>query len=395
MNTEILHRRVMGSKYLRAVFRLAPDAWLVGGYIRDLLSNLKKPDDADFVVSGNAKSLALAIRSKLGGTMVELHDKEDIHRIVLRNGLSLDFSTLEGRPIFQDLASRDLTVNAIAFSPTGGTIDPHNGINDIKHCRIDLISRNNFKDDPLRVLRIYRFCSQTGWRISKRTRLAARECASLLSKPASERITSEFLKLMCGKHVTEALEKALSDNVLSCIIDIENSKLERNVKLVSSIPFIVKPEIQRMYFNFGLSGLTLADMVRLEAILLDSTANRLSLSRKISKHIRLAQSLYSEYRTIDFSDKESVFSLFERAGVAALDLLHLAHRGDLMGDYRRFVKVQNFPLLTSEEISAVSGLGEGRELGRVIRHFKLLYFSGDVRSKTSALKKLPEWVGSK
>ena len=163
---------ILGNKINSKVFSLGREVYIVGGYLRDALIG-KEPRDIDYVVRGDIRQFAGLVYAALGltpakGTTVELK-KEQMIRIVLKNGITLDFTELKSG-IRDNLAERDFTMNAIAWSPGTDIIDPFNGVKDIAKHRIKAISIDNFRNDPLRLLRTYRFISELGWKTEPETR---------------------------------------------------------------------------------------------------------------------------------------------------------------------------------------------------------------------------------
>lgn len=140
--------------------------YLVGGAVRNKLLNLPV-QDRDWVVVGATPEMLLKLNFKRVGKdfPVFLHpeSKEEysLARIDRKVGMGytgfvFDHSckvTLE-----EDLMRRDLTINAIAQDNTGNYIDPFRGIEDIKNRVLRHVSPA-FSEDPLRVLRIARFCA--------------------------------------------------------------------------------------------------------------------------------------------------------------------------------------------------------------------------------------------
>ncbi len=99
-----------------------------------------------------------------------------------------------------DLARRDFTVNAIAYSPTRGMIDPFSGAEDIKNGIIRAVgnAHKRFSEDALRILRALRFASVLGFEIDPETARAAFELREELTAVSAERVFSELKKLLCG-----------------------------------------------------------------------------------------------------------------------------------------------------------------------------------------------------
>lgn len=116
---------------------------------------------------------------------------------------SVDFT----RDVIKDLSRRDFTVNAIAYSPKEGYIDPFGGSKDIKasiiRCVGDPIRR--FSEDALRILRALRFSSSLGFEIDKETSDAIFKFKSNLALVSKERIRDEMKKLICGDGMSNVM----------------------------------------------------------------------------------------------------------------------------------------------------------------------------------------------
>ncbi|WP_253904697.1 CCA tRNA nucleotidyltransferase [Adlercreutzia sp. ZJ473] len=109
--------------------------------------------------------------------------------------------------IEEDLARRDFTMNALAYHPRRGLVDPFGGIDDLRAGIIRVVgeAEKRFAEDALRTLRACRFCSQLGFRIDEGTYRAMLSHKSLLAKVSTERITHELDALLLGAHVHDAL----------------------------------------------------------------------------------------------------------------------------------------------------------------------------------------------
>ena len=233
---------VLGNKINSKVFSLGREVYIVGGYLRDILIG-KKSRDIDYVVRGDIRQFAGLVYAALGltpekGTTVELK-KEQMIRIVLKNGITLDFTELKDS-IRDNLSGRDFTMNAIAWSPETGLIDPFNGIKDIARHRIKAISIDNFRNDPLRLLRAYRFVSELGWKAEPETRKMVRHLRKEIRKSAPERITLEFFKLLNFKNFHNALKMASDDRLLECFLSITHKRLSENIRTIPSLELCIK-----------------------------------------------------------------------------------------------------------------------------------------------------------
>jgi len=174
--------------------RFATPIYLVGGPVRDGL--LSRPcHDWDFVCR-HARQIALGLSRKLRATFVVLDEQNRIYRVVLPDKVTLDFAELQGRTIAEDLKRRDFTINAMAVPLANRDllIDPFGGRRDLKSGTIRAVSEKAFTDDPLRLLRAFRFQAQFQFTIEPRTLRWIRKHHDRLSKVSAERIREELLR---------------------------------------------------------------------------------------------------------------------------------------------------------------------------------------------------------
>lgn len=203
------------------------EGYLVGGYVRDFLMglNISNPD-RDIAILG-AEKFAKKIAEKFDATFIVLDKENQIYRVVLKDKENyLDISELRGKTIEEDLMQRDFTVNAIAYDlDKKEFVDATGGIEDIKNKQLRYIKTENFTDDPLRILRAYRFMATTGFEPDNRLRDALVKHKNLISKPAKERIEYELMKLFGGKNCSDTLLCMYEDGILElifpCVKDIE------------------------------------------------------------------------------------------------------------------------------------------------------------------------------
>ena len=100
----------------------------------------------------------------------------------------------------EDLARRDFTVNAMAYSPSSGLCDPFGGRADADRRLIRAVGDPlvRFDEDALRILRALRFAAVLGFEIEDNTKNAARELSARLNSISKERIYTELKKLFSG-----------------------------------------------------------------------------------------------------------------------------------------------------------------------------------------------------
>ena len=182
-------------------------SYLVGGYIRDLiLGRLNSCIDVDIIVPKNAIGIGKKIADKFKGKFIILDDARDIVRIVFKN-ISIDIASQIGNSIETDLLSRDFSINAIAFSCQEKLlIDPSNGIQDLQLALLRTNSNQNLLDDPLRILRCFRFVSELDFNIDINLITFIKTYKNKLSLIASERINYEIQRIIRGGKAYQAIK---------------------------------------------------------------------------------------------------------------------------------------------------------------------------------------------
>ena len=181
--------------------------WLVGGFLRDIMLNLKSID-VDIVVPKNtAEEFSKKLSDEIQGHFVELDSTNKIYRVVFADKKNyIDIADCVGTCIEEDLKRRDFTMNALAYDiAKEKLIDITGAISDINLCVIREISKENILDDPIRILRAFRFHSKFGFDFSDELKIIIKENAKCLNTVAKERINTELLKLFEGKYVVSAL----------------------------------------------------------------------------------------------------------------------------------------------------------------------------------------------
>ncbi|PSV25315.1 MULTISPECIES: multifunctional CCA addition/repair protein [unclassified Photobacterium] len=185
--------------------------YLVGGAVRDTLLNLTVTDK-DWVVVGTTPEAMLAAGFEQIGSdfPVFLHPKTKqehaLARTERKSGHGYTGFTCYSAPdvtLEQDLQRRDLTINAMAQSPTGELIDPYHGQQDL-HDKILRHVSPAFSEDPLRVLRVARFAA----RFAHLGFTVAPETIALMQ----EMVISGELESLTPERVWKEWEKSLSSD---------------------------------------------------------------------------------------------------------------------------------------------------------------------------------------
>ena len=186
-------------------------AYAVGGCVRDrLLGN--EPKDWDVATSATpAQVLGLFPNTfETGikhGTVTVVLNKKNYEVTTYRvDGIYLDGRRPESvsfaTGIEDDLSRRDFAMNAIAYNPSDGFVDPFGGRRDVEKKIIRCVgdADKRFAEDALRTLRAVRFASQLGFRIEAATLEAIKQNAERLSLVSAERVKDELDKILTGKY---------------------------------------------------------------------------------------------------------------------------------------------------------------------------------------------------
>ncbi len=175
------------------------ETYLVGGYVRDQL--LGHPHtDRDWVVVGSdpEEMLARGFRQVGKDFPVFLHplSKEE-YALARRRDHSGNLRIGADVTLEDDLARRDLTINAMALDNGGQLIDPFHGKQDLEQGLLRHLP--HFADDPLRILRLARFTAQLGFSIADKTLKLARSTVAKgsLRTLSPERIWQELHRALC------------------------------------------------------------------------------------------------------------------------------------------------------------------------------------------------------
>ena len=201
------------------------DSYLVGGYLRDLLSGEISPDRDIAIKCDNLAKLTKKIADELNGSFVELDPVNEIYRVVFGNDY-IDFAKLLNNNLIDDIKRRDFTINAITYDINNEKfVDITGGKKDFEEKIIRTYKISNLSDDPLRTLRAIRFQAKLGFRIDDEIIIFIKENNSLILNVAPERIHQELIKTFEGKFLIDALfsmdETGLLDVIFPFFKDIK------------------------------------------------------------------------------------------------------------------------------------------------------------------------------
>lgn len=225
--------------YLKAMAEIANrenvEAFIVGGYVRDLLLNRKRVD-IDILVVGDGPNFARKVAKSFGVENVNIFANFGTAQFKFNN---IDFEFVGARKesydrnsrkpnvnlgsFEDDINRRDFTINTLAISLNrknfGELIDKFNGLEDLRNqiIKTPLDPQKTFDDDPLRMLRAFRFAAQLNFHVNDKILQAATEMRERLKIVSQERITDEFLKILKSPKPSVGLKLLYNTKVMEIV----------------------------------------------------------------------------------------------------------------------------------------------------------------------------------
>ncbi len=256
---------------------LPAGSFLVGGYIRDtILGRMSLEVDVDIVVPSNAIDIGQRISDKFKGKFIVLDIEREVVRIIF-NHISIDIANRISPTIEGDLKSRDFSINAIAFLfDENCLIDPLNGIKDIELSLLRTYSTKNLLDDPLRILRCFRFVSELNFNIDNNLINLIKKYRGKINLVAKERINYEIQRIVKGVNALESILLVKKFNIFgfknlykdSFFIDIEKINYEQLTQSERDkfLPFFfivqILDEVSLEKFKFSKAEILKAKLLR-------------------------------------------------------------------------------------------------------------------------------------
>ena len=197
--------------------------YLVGGCVRDVI--LKREAQDIYLVCANARQLAYALAKEKNAVCVVMDKKPDVpcFRLLKRKTPDnfIDITEIRGDTIESDLHQRDFTINAMAIPlstetmDTTQVIDVVSGRSDLSKKTIRMVSKKSFIDDPLRMLRAFRFSAQLNFEIEHKTIKHIQKNADRMKSVSAERILFELKILLRYADIYQFIEKMDQTGLLS------------------------------------------------------------------------------------------------------------------------------------------------------------------------------------
>ncbi len=411
--------------------------YLVGGSVRALL--LKQSiTDLDFALAGDALVFAKAFADKIDEAFVKLEEQPPTARIVIRETrLTLDLVGFRAETLEADLRLRDLTINAMALDLSPlltkqdvNLIDPCDGFSDLQAQTLHFPSEGVVIDDPLRLLRVYRFAAQLGFDIPEATINLIHLHKDRLLQVSSERIRDELMKILTVKNATSYLCRMDETRLLSQIIPeieeirglgqkaLDHSLLSLEMFEIKPIPDTLQsyhPRIEAYLHEHLTHDLCRRQLLKLALLLRESETetavqitNRLRLGRKaiqlmhclVQNHLDLMDSIDTDGQI----ERRAAIHFLRNAGDDWLGVLLLfyanlrASHGN-MPQIDELMKqiadlyygkigpiIERGRLITGDDILQTFGMMPGIKIGRILQHIEDLQFEGEIQTPDEALE---------
>lgn len=239
MNEEVFINKLKSSPLILKISQIAVSekklVYAVGGYVRDLILGRER-NDLDILVLGNGVEFAKQVAKSFNiqnvnyfknfGTAHFEYSGMNIEFVGARKE-SYDRNTrkpvVEDGTFEDDISRRDFTINTLALSLNkddfGKLIDIYHGLSDIekKLIKTPLDPLKTFDDDPLRIMRAFRFASQLNFNVDESIMKAAYEMRNRLAIVSQERITDEFLKILSSPKPSVGLKLLFDSGILEIV----------------------------------------------------------------------------------------------------------------------------------------------------------------------------------
>lgn len=398
--------------------------YLVGGSVRDLLLR-RQTTDIDFALASDAIQFAKAFATSIGETCIALEENPSTARVIVKQHhipqtpqLSMDFVQFRAASLTEDLRLRDLTINAmaIAFENVEAAansahepnsvhiIDPCGGRTDLEIGVLQFPSEKVVHEDPIRLLRIYRFAAQLDFKISQNASLAVKKHRSLLSNVAAERCRDELMKILNVKRAHLYLQEMKVAGLLTQVIrDI--SKSWNPLETFEETPI---PKALSTYYNeingylkaeLGM-GVNRGSLLKLSLLLADDPGDigkRLRLSQKATQFIARLIAGNKRLKEAGPHPTQKQIIRFLRTyrsdwwGVllytAASDSINAALLKEIANTYYKHILpvCKQGRLITGKDLIQIFQLKEGKQIGDLLKQIEERQFDGEIRTREEAL----------
>ncbi len=421
----------------RAAADLHVRAWVVGGYVRDVLLGRPHPNPDVVVEGGDALALARHFAEVAGAPPPVMFERFGTAQVTLPGRL-VEFVTArtesyapdsrkpDVRPasLEEDLRRRDFTINALLMDLDGKIEDPLGARRDLeaKILRTPADPLRTFADDPLRMLRAVRFAAELEFSLDPTLVPAMREMKARLAPPviSIERISDELRRILASPRPKLGLDLLDAAGLLDVILPEiaacrgvpqsgyhTHDVFGHSLLTVEATPPDLLLRVAALFHDVGKPNTAKGDGTFLghEEVGAEIAKRALERLRFAQKEIDVIAGLIRLHLRPVFYKSEwsdgAVRRLARDAG-PLLDRLMLLARADIAASaYPEPEKLDELqsrldsvraerpsrlaPLITGEEIMRVRGIRPGPEVGRIKQKLEELVIDGEIPPQTQAV----------
>jgi len=390
LNWAYLKNSLQKDTYLKELTRIKrkEKLWLVGGCLRNLLLGREKKD-LDVVLDDPEFRIVHLFVSQVKASLVVLNST--LRRVVFPGKATIDFILKKSQSLNADLLQRDFTINALALDldfldmPCLALIDPETGLEDLINKKIRLLREKSLEEDPLRMLRVFRFASQLDFEVEEKIAHLISSKSSLIKKIAGERIRDElslFLKNpFSHRCLVNSSAEVLLEKIFGQTPNLENLKrLEILLSNEKVLPKDLKEKIDLHLEKDEKAMISRRDLLKIMALIppplqekltLSSAGKRLKLSRSHIKIMQRVEQLYPKLKKIMGREKNTQlnaeFLIEAKKELVEISLLLLAANLNKLASSRLVIQLLKEYFKKSSLILHPPKLLGGEELMKLLR----------------------------
>ncbi|MFI5282887.1 MAG: CCA tRNA nucleotidyltransferase [Candidatus Dormibacterales bacterium] len=411
-------------------------AWIVGGYVRDLLLGRSHPNPDVVVENGDALALARRFAELAGAAPPVTFERFGTAQVTLPGHL-VEFVTARAesyasdsrkpavRPasLDEDLRRRDFTVNTLLMDFDGGIHDRLGGRADLEAgvLRTPTDPLVTFTDDPLRMLRAIRFAAELGFSLAPEVPSAMRRLSARLTPPvvSIERLAAELRRMLASDRPALALELLDAGGLLRGVLpELDACKgvsqsgyhthdvYGHTLLTVQATPPELLVRMAAVFHDVGKPVTTTGDGAftgheLVGAAMAQAALDRLRFPQKETDVVVALVRLHLRpvYYSSEWSDG-AVRRLAKDSGQHLERLMQLARADIYASAYPEPQKLDELqarlervlaeqpsriaPLISGEDIMRVRGIGPGPEVGRIKRRLEELVMDGELSPSAEA-----------
>ena len=400
--------------------------YLVGGSVRDLFLG-RETADLDFTLASDAIRFAKAFAERIGAIAIALEENPPTARVIVKQGspshppkLSMDFAQFRAASLTDDLRLRDLTINAMAIAfedvetftdqsrkqDAFPIIDPCGGMKDLEAGLLRFPSERVVIEDPVRLLRIYRFAAQLDFEIPQDAIDLVIAYRSRLSDVAGERCRDELMKIFCVEKAHRYLRQMEAVGLLPQLVSSikETDRVWIAFECFEENPIPTALQVYRKEIDRYLQGEVSIDMdrrslIKLSLLLGDDVGGigkRLRFSRKavqfmeclisgseVLKNIipQLTQKQINRFLRTYVSDWWGI--LLYAAALYPMDSEVLIQIAETYYEHILPIRKQG-RLITGDDLIRAFHLREGKQIGELLKEIENRQFEGEIRTREEA-----------